>query len=115
MNLLSLQRLLLPSLLFSSGLCGIAYEILYGRLLANIIGDQFLISTAVLLTFLHGIGLGALHSHSLWRGFGSSRRALASTRFCLPRTLLAQSHCYIATCPVSASAQRSRWSSRYFF
>jgi spermidine synthase len=67
MTLLSLQRLLLPSLLFSSGLCGIAYEILYGRLLANIIGDQFLISTAVLLTFLLGIGLGALHAHRLWR------------------------------------------------
>jgi len=66
--MLSLQRLLLPLLLFSSGLCGIAYEILYGRLLANIIGDQFLISTAVLLTFLLGIGLGALFAHRLWRG-----------------------------------------------
>jgi len=66
--MLSLQRLMLPLLLFSSGLCGIAYEILYGRLLANIIGDQFLISTAVLLTFLLGIGLGALYAHRLWRG-----------------------------------------------
>ena len=66
--MLTLQRLMLPLLLFSSGLCGIAYEILYGRLLANIIGDQFLISTAVLLTFLLGIGLGALYAHRLWRG-----------------------------------------------
>jgi len=66
--MLILQRLLLPSLLFSSGLCGIAYEILYGRLLANIIGDQFLVSTAVLLTFLLGIGLGALFAHRWWRG-----------------------------------------------
>jgi len=66
--MLTLQRLLLPLLLFTSGLCGIAYEILYGRLLANIIGDQFLVSTAVLLTFLLGIGLGALHAHRLWRG-----------------------------------------------
>ena len=68
MSTLSLQRLLLPLLLFTSGLCGIAYEILYGRLLANIIGDQFLVSTAVLLTFLLGIGLGALHAHRRWRG-----------------------------------------------
>jgi predicted membrane-bound spermidine synthase len=66
--MLTLQRLMLPLLLFSSGLCGIAYEILYGRLLANIIGDQFLVSTAVLLTFLLGIGLGALYAHRLWRG-----------------------------------------------
>jgi spermidine synthase len=66
--MLILQRLMLPLLLFSSGLCGVAYEILYGRLLANIIGDQFLVSTAVLLTFLLGIGLGALHAHRLWRG-----------------------------------------------
>jgi len=66
--MLTLQRLLLPLLLFSSGLCGVAYEILYGRLLANIIGDQFLVSTAVLLTFLLGIGLGALYAHRLWRG-----------------------------------------------
>ncbi|MDC1287347.1 tetratricopeptide repeat protein [Gammaproteobacteria bacterium] len=68
MSRLNLQRLLLPLLLFSSGLCGIAYEILYGRLLANIIGDQFLVSTAVLLTFLLGIGLGALYAHRFWRG-----------------------------------------------
>ena len=60
------QRILLTVLLFTSGLCGIAYEILYGRLLGNIIGDQFVVSTAVLLTFLLGIGLGALHAHRLW-------------------------------------------------
>jgi spermidine synthase len=64
---LAIQRLLLFILLFTSGLCGISYEILYGRLLANIIGDQFIVSTAVLLTFLIGIGLGALHAHRLWR------------------------------------------------
>jgi spermidine synthase len=61
------QRFLLPILLFTSGLCGISYEILYGRMLANIIGDQFIVSTAVLLTFMLGIGFGALHAHRLWR------------------------------------------------
>tara|TARA_R110001599_G_scaffold353527_1_gene593602 strand:+ start:44451 stop:47282 length:2832 start_codon:yes stop_codon:yes gene_type:complete len=60
------QRVLLTVLLFTSGLCGISYEILYGRLLGNIIGDQFVVSTAVLLTFMLGIGLGALHAHRLW-------------------------------------------------
>ena len=61
------QRPLLSCLLFVSGLCGISYEILYGRLLGNIFGDQFLVSTAVLLTFMLGIGLGAYHAHRLWR------------------------------------------------
>ena len=66
-RMLMMQRLVLPVMLFSSGLCGIAYEILYGRLLGNIIGDQFLVSTAILLTFLLGIGLGARFAHRLWR------------------------------------------------
>jgi len=65
-NKVMTQRILLTVLLFTSGLCGISYEILYGRLLGNIIGDQFVVSTAVLLTFLLGIGLGALHAHRLW-------------------------------------------------
>jgi len=60
------KHLLLLILLFTSGLCGISYEILYGRLLANIIGDQFIVSTAILLTFLLGIGLGSLHAHRFW-------------------------------------------------
>jgi spermidine synthase len=66
MSRITTQRILLPLLLFTSGLCGISYEILYGRLLGNIIGDQFVVSTAVLLTFLLGIGLGALQAHKLW-------------------------------------------------
>ncbi|NOY05331.1 MAG: tetratricopeptide repeat protein [Chlorobi bacterium] len=53
-------------LLFSSGLCGISYEILYGRILGNIIGDQFAVSAAILLTFLLGIGFGTLYAHRLW-------------------------------------------------
>ena len=64
---LSLQKTLLPGLLLVSGLCGISYEVLYGRLLGNVFGDQFLVSTAVLLTFMLGIGLGAYFAHRLWR------------------------------------------------
>ena len=64
---LNIQRSLLPCLLFVSGLCGISYEVLYGRLLGNVFGDQFLVSTAVLLTFMLGLGLGAYHAHRLWR------------------------------------------------
>lgn len=54
-------------LLLASGFCGISYEILYGRVLGNLIGDQFAVSSAVLLTFLLGIGFGTLHAHRLWR------------------------------------------------
>lgn len=50
-----------------SGLSGISYEILYGRILGGILGDQFAVSSAVLITFLLGIGLGARHAHRLWR------------------------------------------------
>lgn len=63
---LKVQHSLLPGLLFVSGLCGISYEVLYGRLLGNVFGDQFLVSTAVLMTFMLGIGLGAFHAHRLW-------------------------------------------------
>jgi len=64
---LKVQQSLLACLLFVSGLCGISYEVLYGRLLGNVFGDQFLVSTAVLLTFMLGLGLGAYHAHRLWR------------------------------------------------
>lgn len=54
-------------LLLSSGFCGISYEILYGRILGNIIGDQFIVSASILLTFLLGIGIGTLFAHKLWK------------------------------------------------
>ena len=57
----------LALLMLSSGFAGLAYEVLYGRILGNIIGDQFAISAAVLITFLLGIGLGSLHAYRLWR------------------------------------------------
>src|SRR4051812_46283311 len=54
-------------LLVISGFCGISYEVLYGRILSNFVGDQFAISTSILLTFMAGIGVGALHAHRFWR------------------------------------------------
>lgn len=59
-------KLLLTLILLLSGLSGISYEILYGRILGGILGDQFAVSSAVLITFLLGIGLGAKFAHRLW-------------------------------------------------
>lgn len=58
---------LFPALLFFSGYCGISYEVLYARLLGNLVGDQFAVVASVLLTFLLGIGFGTLVAHTLWR------------------------------------------------
>lgn len=52
--------------LIFSGLAGISYEILYGRILGGLIGDQFAVSSAVLITFLLGIGLGSRYARRLW-------------------------------------------------
>ncbi|HKJ82823.1 MAG TPA: spermine synthase, partial [Mariprofundaceae bacterium] len=54
-------------LMLLSGFAGISYEVLYGRILGNLIGDQFAVSASVLITFLLGIGVGSLHAHRLWR------------------------------------------------
>jgi len=54
-------------LLLLSGFCGISYEILYARLLGNLIGDQFAVSASILMTFLFGIGIGTRYAHRLWR------------------------------------------------
>ncbi|MDX8413305.1 MAG: tetratricopeptide repeat protein [Mariprofundales bacterium] len=59
-SLPSARMTLLLFLMLGSGLAGISYEILYGRLFGNMIGDQFIVSAAVLITFLLGIGIGAL-------------------------------------------------------
>ncbi|MBF0176660.1 MAG: spermine synthase [Magnetococcales bacterium] len=55
---------LLPML---SGYCGLGYEVLFGRVLGNHAGDQFVVSAAILITFLCGIGIGAAYAHRLWR------------------------------------------------
>ncbi|MFT5116907.1 MAG: spermidine synthase [Kiritimatiellia bacterium] len=57
----------MPLLVLLSGFCGISYEILYTRLLGNILGNQFLINATVLLTFLLGIGFGTLYAHRFRR------------------------------------------------
>lgn len=59
--------LIFSALTLLSGFCGISYEVLYGRIFGNLIGDQFLVSALILLTFLSGIGFGALLARRLWR------------------------------------------------
>ncbi len=54
-------------LLVLSGFCGISYEILYARLLGNLIGDQMAVTTSILMTFLFGIGVGTRFAYRLWR------------------------------------------------
>ena len=61
------RRLALAALLLVSGFCGISYEVLYGRLVGNLVGDPFGVTAAVLLTFLSGMGLGTWLAHRLWR------------------------------------------------
>ena len=56
----ALSRRSLPFLLLLSGFCGISYEILYTKLLGNLLGNQFTINATVLLTFLLGIGIRSL-------------------------------------------------------
>lgn len=58
---------LLLVLSFASGMCGIAYEILYARLLTTYLGDAFFVSAAILATFLLGIAIGALAAKRLLR------------------------------------------------
>ncbi len=62
-----ITRVMFAVLLLLSGFAGIAYEVLYARLLGNLIGDQWLVSASVLMTFLLGIGVGTWYAHRLWR------------------------------------------------
>ncbi len=50
---------------FISGFCGIAYEVLYARLLSTLFGDIFFVGSAILITFLLGISIGSLISKKL--------------------------------------------------
>jgi len=61
------QPKLFGLLMLLSGFAGISYEILYGRILGNMVGDQFAVSAAILMTFLLGIGFGSAYAHRLWR------------------------------------------------
>ncbi|QRN96141.1 hypothetical protein JRI60_45155 [Archangium violaceum] len=62
-----LFRRLLPIIALLSGWCGIAYELLYSRLLTTQLGDMFQVNAAILTSFLLGIGLGAWVSHRFVR------------------------------------------------
>jgi len=62
------KRWLFMLLMLASGFAGISYEILYGRMLGNLIGDQFVISAAILITFLLGIAIGSRYAWRLWTG-----------------------------------------------
>ncbi|MCI5049349.1 MAG: hypothetical protein MRY32_03345 [Rickettsiales bacterium] len=57
------QTPLLYWLSFLSGVCGIAYEIIYARVLSTYLGDMFYVSASILAVFLFMIGLGALIAH----------------------------------------------------
>ena len=50
-------------LAFASGTCGIAYELVYARLLTTFLGDMFHVAAAILATFLLGIAIGACVAH----------------------------------------------------
>lgn len=50
---------ILTLLAFLSGCCALAYEILYMRALTTLLGDMLFVHSALLSTFLVGIGLGA--------------------------------------------------------
>jgi predicted membrane-bound spermidine synthase len=56
---LVMPRRRLLALSFVSGVCGIAYELLYSRLLTTYLGDMLQVSAAILTCFLMGIGLGS--------------------------------------------------------
>lgn len=74
--------------LFLSGFCGIAYEVLYFRLLSNMIGDHFAVNAALLITFLFGIALGTKWAYRflgyLWAIEGSIGLYAIMAVFILP-------------------------------
>jgi len=61
------SKILFTFILLLSGLAGISYEILYGRILGSLLGDQFAVSASVLITFLLGIGIGSRYAYIFWR------------------------------------------------
>ena len=59
----ALLTTLVLACLFTAGFCGLAYELLYARILTDHIGDRFAVNAALLITFLTGIGIGSLVAH----------------------------------------------------
>lgn len=77
---------IIPVLAFASGWCGIAYELLYARLLTTYIGDMFHVAAAILSAFMLGIAAGARMAHRyprlLWAveaAIGAYALAMAAT------------------------------------
>ncbi|MBK1667335.1 hypothetical protein CKO28_04740 [Rhodovibrio sodomensis] len=50
-----------------SGICGIAYEVLLGRMISSYLGHTYLVSAAVLAGFMIGLALGNLLAHRALR------------------------------------------------
>src|SRR5579862_2173082 len=63
---MTLRRRIL-ALSFVSGVCGLAYEVLYTRLLSTYLGDMLQVSAATLACFLTGIGVGSLWARRVSR------------------------------------------------
>ncbi|MBI4704001.1 MAG: hypothetical protein HY744_23075 [Deltaproteobacteria bacterium] len=61
------QSRLLLALGFASGVCGLAYEVLYSRLLTTYLGDMVQVSAAILAAFLAGLGVGSLVAYRWYR------------------------------------------------
>ncbi len=57
----------IAALSVASGICGIAYELLYARLLTTYLGDMFHVGAAILASFLFGIAVGSFAAHRLVR------------------------------------------------
>jgi spermidine synthase len=53
-----------------SGTCGIAYEILYARMLSTYMGDMFYVAAATLTAFLLSLGIGSLIAQKWPRSLG---------------------------------------------
>ncbi len=53
----------IAALAVASGLCGIAYELLYARLLTTYLGDLFHVGASILVAFLLGIAAGSFVAH----------------------------------------------------
>jgi len=108
---LSMLHLLLV-LSFASGMCGIAYEILYARLLTTYLGDMFFVSAAILAYFSAGIAVGSLLARRFVRwACGRSSFSSACTPRCWPRCspCLARRRCAASTRTPQASRPWSSW------
>lgn len=63
MNISEKSFYLLLILALLSGIAGLAYEILYMKIISNYFGDIFYISSAVLTTFFFGIAIGSFYAN----------------------------------------------------